>query len=60
MQVALSIVLLFVSIDQPFFRDSTLFWSDCSGLPCEARVSLGERFVYCLELGFYLQVRAVS
>jgi hypothetical protein len=27
----------------------------CSGLPCEAVPTAAERFVYCLELGFYAQ-----
>ena len=56
-QVLLISVLLSVSIDQPWFSDSRLFWSSCTRLPCDVTVSLGERFVYCLELGFYLQVR---
>lgn len=36
-------------------RDTKLFWSDCLRLPCQAPISLGERFVYCFELGFYVQ-----
>ena len=58
-QVLLISVLLSVGWGQPWFTNSRLFWSDCTGLPCEGPVSLGERFVYCLELGFYLQVTKV-
>lgn len=43
-----------------WFYNSKLFWSDCTGLPCEASVSLGERLAYCLTLGFYVQVRAAG
>lgn len=35
--------------------DTRLFWSECYLLPCRAAVSMGERFVYCLELGYYVQ-----
>lgn len=48
-------MLLVVAAPQPWFTNTRLYWSDCSALPCEAVPSLGERFVYCLELGFYAQ-----
>lgn len=40
-------------------RNTHLFWSECNRLPCEAPISLGERFVYCFELGFYIQALPV-
>jgi TLC domain len=38
-----------------YFTDSSLFWAGCKSLPCGVTPSLGERFIYCLELGFYVQ-----
>jgi ceramide synthetase len=54
-QVVFTLALLVVAVPKPWFTNTLLYWSDCTGLPCEATVSLGERFVYVLEGGFYLQ-----
>lgn len=54
-QVLLTTVLLIVSIPKPWFSNTWLYWSECSRLPCEVEPTLGERFIYCLELGFYVQ-----
>lgn len=54
-QLTFTCVLAFVALRAPWSRDTKQLWSECSGLPCEAPISLGERFVYCLELGFYTQ-----
>ena len=39
-----------------WFYDTKLYWGECSSWPCDVPVSYGERFVYCLVLGFYVQV----
>lgn len=31
------------------------YWNNCKQLPCAVQPTLGERFIYCLELGFYVQ-----
>lgn len=38
-----------------WFYDTKLYWAECSW-PCTVFISYGERFVYCLILGFYVQV----
>lgn len=38
-----------------WFYDTKLYWAECSW-PCNVHISYGERFVYCLILGFYVQV----
>lgn len=38
-----------------WFYDTKLYWAECSW-PCNVPISYGERFVYCLVLGFYVQV----
>ena len=40
-----------------WFYDTRLYWNECNKLPCDVPITLGERFVYCLLLGFYVQVR---
>ena len=45
--------------NRSWFSDTWLFWSECTKLPCEVAISPGERFVYCLTLGFYVQVGGV-
>lgn len=54
-QLTFTAVLAVVALRAPWARDTRHLWSECWGLPCEAPVSLGERFIYCLELGFYTQ-----
>lgn len=41
-----------------WFYDTRLYWGECSSWPCDVPVSYGERFIYCLVLGFYVQVGA--
>ncbi|KAL4859864.1 LAG1 longevity assurance 1 [Chlorella vulgaris] len=53
-QVCFTIVLLLVGLNKPWFYNTKLYWADCRW-PCEAPISYGERFVYCLVLGFYVQ-----
>ncbi|PSC76914.1 LAG1 longevity assurance-like protein 3 isoform B [Micractinium conductrix] len=53
-QVCFTVVLLLVSLNKPWFYDTTLYWAECSW-PCNVAISYGERFVYCLVLGFYVQ-----
>lgn len=31
-------------------------WTGCSGLPCEFDLPKGVRLLYCLEMGYYIQV----
>lgn len=31
-------------------------WEGCTQIPCNYAVPAGIRLVYCLEMGFYLQV----
>ncbi len=38
-----------------WFYDTKLYWAECSW-PCNVHITYGERFVYCLVLGFYVQV----
>ena len=38
-----------------WFYDTQLYWAECSW-PCNVAITYGERFVYCLVLGFYVQV----
>eukprot|EP00887_Chlorella_sp_A99_P004573 scaffold4.g4573.t1 len=57
-QLTFTAVLAVVALRAPWARDTRHLWSECWGLPCEAPVSLGERFIYCLELGFYTQAGA--
>jgi hypothetical protein len=55
-QVLLSAALVAVAAPQAWFTDTRLFWGNCTALPCtSAWTSLGERFIYVLEGGFYLQ-----
>ncbi|KAL6771260.1 hypothetical protein ACKKBF_B34565 [Auxenochlorella protothecoides x Auxenochlorella symbiontica] len=54
-QAVLTFFLLLVVTHHKWAFDTRLFWSECYQLPCLAPISLGERFIYCLELGFYLQ-----
>lgn len=54
-QILLTVVLLIVAVPKPWFTNTLLFWSECSTIPCDAVPTLGERFIYCLELAFYLQ-----
>lgn len=53
-QVTFTLVLLLVSLNKAWFYDTKLYWAECSW-PCDVAISYGERFVYCLVLGFYLQ-----
>ncbi|KAL4425801.1 hypothetical protein ABPG75_009817 [Micractinium tetrahymenae] len=53
-QICFTIVLLLVGLDKPWFYDTKLYWAECSW-PCNVHISYGERFVYCLVLGFYVQ-----
>lgn len=53
-QVCFTTVLLLVGLNKPWFYDTRLYWADCSW-PCNVPISYGERFVYCLVLGFYVQ-----
>lgn len=43
-----------------FFTDSKYFWLGCTQLPCDFEVSQGIRLLYCLEMGFYAAVSALS
>ena len=54
-QVCFTLVLLLVGLNKPWFYDTKLYWADCRW-PCDMPISYGERFVYCLVLGFYVQV----
>ncbi|GAB4823817.1 hypothetical protein N2152v2_010863 [Parachlorella kessleri] len=54
-QILFIVVLLSVAVPQKWFTNSKLFWDECTRLPCDAPVSLGERLAYCLTLGFYVQ-----
>lgn len=48
-------LLLLSSLPCSWFYDTKLYWAECSW-PCDVPISYGERFVYCLILGFYVQV----
>ena len=48
-------LLLIVALPKPWFTNTWLYWADCSDIPCEATPTLGERFVYLVELAFYTQ-----
>ena len=54
-QILFTSVLLLVALPKPWFWNTKLFWSECTAVPCNVHPSLGERFVYCLELAFYSQ-----
>ncbi|KAI7844373.1 hypothetical protein COHA_002171 [Chlorella ohadii] len=54
-QVCFTVVLLVIGLSKPWFYDTRLYWGECSSWPCDVPVSYGERFIYCLVLGFYVQ-----
>lgn len=45
-QILFTLILIIVAVPKPWFRNTKLFWSDCTRLPCEAVPSIGERLVY--------------
>lgn len=55
-QVCFTAALLAVGLNKPWFYDTRLYWAECSW-PCNVYITYGERFVYCLILGFYVQAR---
>lgn len=47
-----------VSVTEPWFTDTREFWKHCGpDIPCDAYVSKSVLLFYCVEMGFYLQVR---
>lgn len=55
----LTALALAVSYGEPWFSDSRHFWLGCTRLPCDLYVSKGLLLFYCVEIGFYIQVRGV-
>jgi hypothetical protein len=54
-QVAFTLAI-FSHSDKPWFTDPKLCYSDCVSIPCTDQVTTtSERFIYRLELAFYLQ-----
>jgi hypothetical protein len=39
-----------------WFTRSRAMWEGCTRIPCDYDVPAGVRLVYCLEMGFYMQV----
>lgn len=54
-QIILTSLLAVVVSTNDWAWHTRLLWSECEKLPCQAPVSLGERLIYCVELGFYVQ-----
>lgn len=49
---------LLVAWGEPWFTDSRYFWLGCTQLPCDLYVSKGLLLFYCVQIGFYIQVRS--
>jgi hypothetical protein len=55
-QIAFTIVILYVALPKPWFWEPRLCFSECFDVPCTNQsVSMGERFIYRFELAFYSQ-----
>ncbi|KAI8111296.1 hypothetical protein M9434_004868 [Picochlorum sp. BPE23] len=55
-QIAFSVVILYVALPKAWFWNLKLCYSECFDLPCMGQiVSPGERFIYRFELAFYSQ-----
>jgi len=43
-----------------WFWDTKLLWADCYRLPCNMTTPPLVRVLYCVEMGYYLQVTLIS
>jgi len=55
-QIAFTVVILYVGMPKKWFWDPKLCYSECFNIPCVTQsVTPGERFIYRFELAFYSQ-----